>query len=354
MKKLKFLSVIMVLIFGLISCENEQISPEDSLFNDQETLKCKSFTMIKGKKATGFVQVTWKGQEKGSEKGNKPDSLLMFMAFNAHEESIYLDNWQSEHRGGGNVNYYARKHGGNNYKDAKGKITLSVLNVDYTPHREIEADVLDVFVDESKNQAWIVGIVVSDTKGCAGNSEGGHETGCSSGSHDDTGGGETDETTHDGGCSHDDTGTTGDTGTDGGCSDSDGETHDDSGGCSGGGSDMGGSDMGGSDMGGTEHTDGETHEEGGGSDMGGSDMGGTDHGSGSESKGNPLSGKNCRIGQVIAIKGHDGGTPGVNGDGITWKWFAADGEFVPSMDNMALWPHLCKKTILAGNIVIHK
>ena len=71
-------------------------------------------------------------------------------------------------------------------------------------------------------------------------------------------------------------------------------------------------------------------------------------------KGNPLSGKNCRLGQIIAVKLHDGGTPGTNGDGITWKWFNPESPGTPAIDNCDEWPHLCKKTILAGNLVIHK
>jgi len=37
--------------------------------------------------------------------------------------------------------------------------------------------------------------------------------------------------------------------------------------------------------------------------------------------GNPTSGKNCRIGQILAVKIHDVDSPGMNEDGITWKWF---------------------------------
>jgi len=66
-----------------------------------------------------------------------------------------------------------------------------------------------------------------------------------------------------------------------------------------------------------------------------------------------MSGKNCRLGQIIALKVHDVGTPGRNGDGITWKWFSPEAMNVMSTDNIESWPHLCKKTIIGGNIVVH-
>lgn len=50
---------------------------------------------------------------------------------------------------------------------------------------------------------------------------------------------------------------------------------------------------------------------------------------------------------------HDGGTPGTAGDGITWKWFAGDDPALPQTTDLGSWPHLCKKTILAGNLMIH-
>ena len=69
--------------------------------------------------------------------------------------------------------------------------------------------------------------------------------------------------------------------------------------------------------------------------------------------GNEVKGKNCRIGQVIAVKCHDSATPATDGDGITWKWFSLTGSFVPDIDNRGEWPHLCKKTVLEGNIKVH-
>jgi hypothetical protein len=75
---------------------------------------------------------------------------------------------------------------------------------------------------------------------------------------------------------------------------------------------------------------------------------------GSDGKGNPLSGKNCRIGQILALKTHDIGTPGISNDRITWKWF--DPGNYPTTQEMSVEPaivHLCKKEIIEGNVVIH-
>jgi hypothetical protein len=51
------------------------------------------------------------------------------------------------------------------------------------------------------------------------------------------------------------------------------------------------------------------------------------------------------------VKVHDRDTPGIEIDGITWRWFTE--ETVPSIDLIADWPHLCKKEILEGNLMIH-
>lgn len=74
--------------------------------------------------------------------------------------------------------------------------------------------------------------------------------------------------------------------------------------------------------------------------------------------GNPMSGKNCRIGQIIAIKMHDLGTPGTNGDKISWKWFSE--ATAPTLGELKLQKpdpgaiHLCQKTIIGGNLVVHQ
>ena len=59
------------------------------------------------------------------------------------------------------------------------------------------------------------------------------------------------------------------------------------------------------------------------------------------------------LGQIIVLKVHDQGTPGINGDGITWKWFIPEIMLVPSIEYVDGWKNLCKKTIIGGNIVVH-
>lgn len=262
-----------ILIIGITGCELDDLNVMDNDVQEQAFLKAATTgeTLL----ATGFVELLWKGREKGSDKGNKPEDLLTFLDFNAHE--------------------------GIRQKSAKGEIIFQVLETDYSLHREIKADVFEVLIDPGTKKAWIVGKVVADSKGCLGNGNGGHDSNCSAG-HEEP----------DGGCSHDDTGT------DGGCSDDD-SSHD--GGC--------------------------THENASTEGMGGSGAPGGDD------KGNPLSGKNCRTGQIIAMKLHDGGSPGMNNDGITWKWFDPEADFVPGLENIGQWPHLCKKTIIDGNLVVH-
>jgi len=191
---------------------------------------------------------------------------------------------------------------------SKGEIVFQVTDQDLILHREIKANVFGVKVDTDQKKAWIVARVFSDTKGCNGeDGSDGHDSGCS------------DEHTDDGGCSDDHT-------DEGGCSDD----HTDEGGCT------------------DEHTDGESCADSH------TDIE-SDHASGSKGsagKGNPLSGKNCRLNQIIVIKVHDVGTPGIAGDGLTWKWFME--ETAPKIEAYSSWQHLCKKTIIGGNLVVHK
>jgi hypothetical protein len=264
----------------------------------------------------------------------------------------------------------------------RGSFTFRVLNLDSTLHREIVAELTGVVVDPDVRKSWYVGTVVSDERICSGGC-GGHDDG---GTHDDGGCSHDDGGTDDGGCSHDDGGTD-----DGGCSHDDGGTDDgsthDDGGCSGGGSDggMGGPggdtggpggdshddggcshDDGGTDDGGCSHDDGGTDDGGCSHDDGGTDDGGCSHDDGSTDDGGcsgggssgghgqyHVSGKDPRVGQIIVGKLHDGGTPGVDNDGITWKWFHPDNPNLPSIENTADWPHLCKKWIIGGNLTIH-
>jgi len=201
-------------------------------------------------------------------------------------------------------------HESHNGQPAHGVFLFSVLDaIDSSLHRQITIDIDWVQVDVESNKAWFRGIVIADTKGCGGNGgSGGHDEGCED----------------DGGCSGDENGdhTEGcsghDSGHDSGCSGDDGETHE----------------------GGCEGSGGQGGQGGQGSNGGGG-----------------ANGKNCRIGQVLAIKVHDVGSPGTNGDGITWKWFDPDDDRVAGqkLENTDVnsWPHLCKKTILAGNLVVH-
>ena len=211
------------------------------------------------------------------------------------------------------VNFDAHEAVGS--KLAKGSFTFSVWKSENELEREIVAKVMDVgFGNSAEKKGWFFAEVISDTKcdseghtggdGCS--DSGNHEEGdgCSdSGDHEDG------DTTHDGGCSHDDTGTVEES-------------------CGGGGTDMGGE---GED--GTMHDDtGTEHEEG---------MGGKPDDKGGK-------GKQCRVGQYVVVKTHDKGSPGTN-DGITWKWFdSLDGFSIESEPQK-----LCKKTILAGNLVVH-
>ena len=318
MKKICKIFVNGFILAVICGCMEENVSPLtelDASFGDAADLKINS--KIKQSKVTGLVQIVWKGGGKSMDNGNQPEEMLAFAGFEGFEA---MDR-----------------------KMVKGSFVYQVVKPDLSIHREITAVLTGVVFGEEngKYKAWMVGEVVSDTKGCTGNGHGGHDSGCQGGScggHDPGG--------HDGGCSGGD----GDDHTDGGCSGSD---HTD-GGCTdhtdGGSSNPDHTD--------TEHTDGgcsgTDHTDGGcsGSDHTGGSTG--DHGSGGDSgMGNPLKGKNCRVGQIIAVKCHDGETPAVNGDGITWKWFAQSGSFVPDIININEWPHLCKKSIQEGNIKIH-
>ena len=323
MKKIFKILVNGFILALLCGCMEENVSPLtdlDASFGEASDLypdKIKS--KIKQSKVTGLVQIVWNGGGKSMDNGNQPEEMLAFAGFEGFEAT--------------------------DRKLTKGSFVYQVVKPDLSVHREITAILTGIVFGEEKGKikAWMVGEVVSDTKGCAGNGLGGHDTDCQGGScggHDPGG--------HDGGCSggdgddHTDGGCSGSDHTDGGCTDTD---HTD-GGCSN------------PDHTDTEHTDGgctdTDHTDGGcsGSDHTGGSSG--DHGSGGDSgMGNPLKGKNCRVGQIIAVKCHDGGTPAINGDGITWKWFSAEGSFVPSIFNTSDWPHLCKKTILEGNIRIN-
>lgn len=195
-------------------------------------------------------------------------------------------------------------------KGPKGEIVYRVLETDLSLHREIKAAVISVLVDPDEQRGLIIAQVVSDSKGCMGNGGSGHDSNCSSGEHDDT--------SHDGGCDHVD-------GDEGGCDHEDG------------------------DEGGCDHEDGDESRCAGGGHV--TDKGPGSGGSGE--KGNPMSGKNCRLGQILIIKIRDVSTPGTSGDCITWKWFSPDTDFVSDIGTIDDCPHLCKKDIIGGNLVLH-
>lgn len=310
MKNLQLVIFILLFVPGMFGCVEE---PDFSGNNDLGEIYLKGAD--KAMKTTGSVEIVWKGGGKGNgmggdmsgEMGNQPENLRAFFEFDAHEATAN--------------------------SGAKGNVLFLVTDQDSTVHREIKATVVNVNIDPTQGKAWFYAQVISDSKGCNGG-PGGHETGCSGDDHTDGGCG--DDTSHDGGCSHDTT-------DEGGCTDdhSDGSTctdgHTDEGGCT------------------DDHSDGSTctdehTDEGGcsGSDMG--NEGGMDQGStGGTGMGNPLSGKNCRIGQFILVKVHDLSTPGALEDGLAWKWFAPETTFDLSIEPKKL----CKKTIIEGNVFIH-
>jgi hypothetical protein len=318
-------------------------------------------------KVTGEVEIEWKG---GNGRQFPPEEAKLAFA--------EFDGFQMTENG----------------QAARGSFVFRVFNPAPTPdeemtlHREIVAEASGVVIDLVQRKAWMIAQVIADTKQCSsGGGCDGHDGGTGGsggpGGCTDCGG----DTGHDGGCSGHDDGTH----DDGGCSGSDGGTHDD-GGCAGGGTGgmEGGTDgmdggtgaidggTGGTEGGcagsdGTTHTDGgcsgsdgTTHTDGGCSgsdgtthtDGGCSGSDGTSHdggcsGSGGGGPGIHVSGSGSRVGQVLAIKLHDGGTPGTDGDGITWKWFSGEDPELPQITDRASWPHLCKKMILEGNLMIH-
>lgn len=308
-------------------------------------------------KATGLVEIVWPG---GKGKTFPPgEEKLAFAEFEAHPPT-------------------ARN-------PARGSFTYRVLNPDLTTHREIVAEVYAAVVKPELGKAWFAAEVVSDTKYCGGVACQDHGDGGCGGDHTDGGGcsGGGDHTDG-GGCSG------GDDHTDGGCSGGDDHTD---GGCSGGGDHPDGEGgMGGdSPMGGTggtgsggptdgggctdggDHTDGGCTDggdhtdggcSGGGDHTDGGCSGGGDHPDGGCSGGGQgghggVPGKDPRVGQIVAVKVHDrttpgdgGDGPGPEGDGITWKWFYPDDPNVPVIGEEEL-KHLCKKTIIGGNLVVH-
>lgn len=178
----------------------------------------------------------------------------------------------------------------------RGEFRYTVVKPDGTVAREIVAVVTDdpdtgVVVAYLEGRAWFVGEVVSDQRSDGhGTHEGGGETPPDS-AHDDG--------THEDG------------------------THDDG-----------------------THDDG-THEDG---DHGGGCAGGHDDGDGHDGGTGSPPGSGSRVGQRVAVRLVDGGTPAAGNDEIAWRWFYAD--VAPAITPLTDWPDTCPKTILAGNFAV--
>jgi hypothetical protein len=315
--------------------------------------------------ATGAVEIVWPG---GKGKEIPPgEEKLAFAEFEAHPAT--------------------------DVKPARGSFTYRVLNADSSDHRTIVATVTAAYVSDLEPKAWFVGLVESDTKICSGG--GGDCDG-----HDGGDGGCSGHDGSDGGCDgHDGTngGCDGHDGTDGGCSGggsggSDGSTGgppDNTGGSGGGCSDGGetggcdghdgtdGTDGGcsdGGETGGCDGHDGTDGTDGGCTGHDGTDGGCDGHdggdggcsGGGGHSGGGSVPGKESRVGQVVVVKVHDRSSPGTPsdgspGDGVTWKWFTLESwawqtteePSLPLLGVIEEWPHLCKKQIIGGNLVVH-
>ncbi len=56
-----------------------------------------------------------------------------------------------------------------------------------------------------------------------------------------------------------------------------------------------------------------------------------------------------RVGQLIAVRVLDGGSPG-SLDEMAWKWFPAGAVTIETMPELSA---LCWKVILGGNLVVH-
>lgn len=102
----------------------------------------------------------------------------------------------------------------------------------------------------------------------------------------------------------------------------------------------GGHEDGGHEDGG--HSDG-NHEDGDHEDGDHEDHGGNDTPKGNQS----------RVGQVLAVTVIDGGTPGIQGDLMGWKWFGKNNPNTPSLDRPNGWANLENRVIIDGNLVVH-
>ena len=137
MKTLQKLTILLLAVFLVTACSKDAPSPY-SVTQSDEAFKANE----KAGKVTGSLEIEWKGAEKGSDAGNKPEDLQAFIDFNAHEAS--------------------------GDSEAKGKVVYTVQNPDLTPHREIQANVVGAITDPEISKAWVVAVVFADTKGCDG------------------------------------------------------------------------------------------------------------------------------------------------------------------------------------------
>ena len=109
---------------------------------------------------------------------------------------------------------------------------------------------------------------------------------------------------------------------------------------------------------GDDHTGGAGSSGGygnGGPDNGGHDDGTHDddeHGGGCNS-GDEDHGNQSRVGNVIAVKVYDGGSPGLDNDTMHWRWHMGNNPNEPSVEGPQGWGEMCDKTIIAGNLVVH-
>ena len=310
-----FIKKIIPLFFGALliaGCDSDEINPVDpNCLPDDFVITTEGNKQAKEKKITGDVQFIWTAN-KGAENGKKPEDLLAFVSITAHETK--LDNLD------------------------RNNFMYTILNADLSIHREIVVAINGVYIDEVNKKGYVTGIVVSDTKGCSGGPNGGHSSECQGGGC--AGGGDE----HDGGCADDHT----DTG--GGCSGDHTDTGDTGGGCTGDHTDTG--DPGGGCTG--DHSD--TGDTGGGCSGDHSDTGNGCSGSGGSGQtggsGNTMSGKNCRVGQIIALKVHDQSTPGAEADGITWRWYDPTRTDIPTVNDPTTFVKLCRKNIIEGNLTV--
>jgi hypothetical protein len=139
MKLLRILVIVMVGL-AILGCQtpSEPVGPGDF---SAETMAKQDKHII-----TGSIEFL-----RPANSGNPNTDKLTFAEFDAHKQS--------------------------KTSPVKGNFYFRVFSLDTVLHREIVAEVYDVFVDELQNKGWFLANVISDTKGCGGNGQGGHADG---------------------------------------------------------------------------------------------------------------------------------------------------------------------------------